>query len=69
MGVVAGAVGSNLIYRTAGMNAAVKVYNVVVAYALEAFLAVPLVKITDCVAAAGGCGTAMDYYFCNLSHN
>ena len=69
MSVVSGAVGANLLDGTASMNAAVKVNHIVVAYALEAFLAVPSVQILDGVVAAGGCGAAVDYYFCYFSHN
>ena len=64
-----GAVGANLLYRAASVDASVKVYYVVVAYALEAFLTVPSVQILDRMVAAGGCGAAVDYYFCYFSHN
>ena len=60
---MSGAVGSNILDGAASVDASVKVYYVVVAYALEAFLAVPSVQILDCVVAAGGCGAAVDYYF------
>ena len=63
-----GAVGSRLINWTAGMNASVQIDYVVVAYFLQALLAVPAVQILDCVSAAGWSGAAVDYYFCYLSH-
>ena len=66
---MSGAVGANLLDGTASMNAAVKVNHIVVAYALKAFLAVPSVQILYRMVSAGRCGAAMDYYFCNLSHN
>ena len=43
VGVVAGAVGAGFFYWAALMNAAIKVYYVVVAYLFKSTLAVPLV--------------------------
>jgi hypothetical protein len=50
------------------MDGAVQVDYVVVAYLLEALLAVPAVQVFYCVVAAGGGGAAVDYDFCYLSH-
>ena len=62
------AVGANVFNGAAGMDAAVQVDYVVVAYGAEAPGAVPAVQVLDGKVAAGGCGTAVDYYFCYLSH-
>jgi hypothetical protein len=68
VGVVAYAMGSRFLDRAAGMDAAVQVDYVVVAYGAEAPGAVPTVQVLDGKVAAGWCGTAVDYYFCYLSH-
>jgi len=62
------AVGAYVFNGAAGMDAAVQVDYVVVAYGAEALGAVPSVYVLDCKVAAGGCGTAVDYYLCYLSH-
>jgi hypothetical protein len=66
--VVPQAVGANDINRAAGADAAVQIDYVVVAYGAEAPGAVPAVQVLDGKVAAGGCGAAVDYYLCYLSH-
>ena len=68
VGVVPQTVSTNVINRAAGMDGAVQIDYVVVAYGVEAAGAVPAVQVLDGEVAAGGCGTAVDYYLCYLSY-
>ena len=68
VGVVPQTVGTDVFNGAARMDAAVQVDYVVVAYGAEASGTVPAVQILDGKDAAGGCGPAVDYYLCYLSH-
>ena len=63
MSVMAGAVGSGHLKRTALLDGSVKTDHVVVAYHLEASLPVPAVYVGDGEVLALGGGGTVDYYF------
>ena len=69
VGIVTFAMCANQIFRSACVNAAVSVNYEVIAYAVEASLAMPAVDVLDGEVLALCGGTAMNNDFCNFSHD
>ena len=69
VGVVAAAVSAGKVERSAGVNVAFEVDEIMVANAVESAGAMPAVDVGYGNFASGGCGGAVDDDFCDLTHN
>lgn len=67
--VVAGAVGTDLFYRTAGVDAAVGVHDIVIADVVPAETFMVAADALDGAVGIGAGGGAVEYDFGDLSHD